>query len=112
MTLDAIRKFCLSLAHATEDVKWEHDLVFSVGKKMFAVVCLEPPHTLSFKCTPEEFNRLIEIEGIIPAPYVARYHWVQLASPNVLAASEIKTRVQRSYRLVHDKLPRKVRETL
>ena len=28
--------FCRSLPHVTEDVKWGNDLVFSVGKKMFA----------------------------------------------------------------------------
>ena len=77
MTLDAVRKFCRALPGATEDVKWGNDLVFSVGGKMFAVVCLEPPHQISFKCTPEEFAELIEREGIIPAPYLARAMWVQ-----------------------------------
>src|SRR5256885_14711262 len=68
---------CRALPGVTEDIKWRHDLVFSIGGRMFAVVCLEPPHTLSFKCTPEEFAELIEREGIIPAPYLARAMWVQ-----------------------------------
>ena len=68
---------CRALPGVTEDIKWGHDLVFSIGGRMFAVVCLEPPHTFSFKCTPEEFAELIEREGVVPAPYLARAMWVQ-----------------------------------
>jgi len=39
---------------------------------MYLVVCLDPPHTVAFKCTPETFGGLVEREGIIPAPYLAR----------------------------------------
>jgi len=39
---------------------------------MYLVVCLDPPHTVAFKCTPETFAGLVEREGIIPAPYLAR----------------------------------------
>ena len=42
MSLNWIRTFCLALPSVTEDVKWEKDLVFSIGAKMFAVKCLEP----------------------------------------------------------------------
>ena len=52
MTIDTIRTICRALPDTTEDIKWDYDLVFSVGGKMFAVVCLEPPHTVAFKCTP------------------------------------------------------------
>jgi hypothetical protein len=33
---DPLVAFCRNLAAATEDIKWEDDLVFSVGGKMFA----------------------------------------------------------------------------
>ena len=33
MNIDEIRKYCLSMPHATEDVKWDNDLTFCVGKK-------------------------------------------------------------------------------
>ena len=42
MDPEAFRADCLSFPGVTEDLKWEHDLVFSVGKKMFAVLVLEP----------------------------------------------------------------------
>jgi predicted DNA-binding protein (MmcQ/YjbR family) len=49
---------------------------FCIGNKMFAVAGMDAkyPTKLSFKCTPEKFAELVELEGIVPAPYVARYH--------------------------------------
>ena len=72
MTLDACARSAAALPGTTEDVKWGQDLCFCVGGKMFAAVNLEPPHQLGFKCTPESSRELIEREGIIPAPYLAR----------------------------------------
>src|SRR5471032_692099 len=37
MDLELAKEFCRALPGATEDVKWENSLVFSVGGKMFAV---------------------------------------------------------------------------
>ena len=52
------RTFCLSLPHVTEDLKWEKDLVFSVGVKMFAATSLEPRDVkLSLKATPASLRR-------------------------------------------------------
>ena len=114
MDIESVRKYCLSLPHVTEDVQWENDLLMRIGNKMFAVLSLEPEsdHCMSFKCTPEKFAELVEREGINPAPYVARYHWVALEKFNVLSASELKALLKVSYQLVHDKLPKKVRDGL
>ena len=110
MTIDAVRTICRALPAVTEDIKWGSDLVFSVRKKMFAVVNTEPPHTLSFNCTPEMFAVLIEREGIIPAPYMARNMWVQERSVgDVLERSEIEELLKTSYDLVVAKLPKSKR---
>jgi predicted DNA-binding protein (MmcQ/YjbR family) len=101
--IERIRKVSLGLPDTTEDVKWANDLVFSVLGKMFAVVCLEPPHTVSFKCTPEDQAELVEREGIIPAPYLAQYFWVQLAEPSVLGWRELERRLRASHELVRAK---------
>jgi len=34
MDLEQIRKYCLSLPHATERVQWGNDLLFCIGEKM------------------------------------------------------------------------------
>ncbi|HSP06716.1 MAG TPA: MmcQ/YjbR family DNA-binding protein, partial [Acidobacteriota bacterium] len=85
---------------------------FRVGGKMFTVVNLDPPHHFSFKCTPEKFVELTQTEGIIPAPYMARHHWVQIRDHNALKFSEIQQLIGESYRLVFEKLPLGIRKEL
>ena len=111
MDIESVRKYCLSLPHVTEDVQWGSDLLFRIGNKMFAVVGLEPSsdHCMSLKCTPEKFAELTEREGIVPAPYVARYHWVALQRFDALPEKELKSLLDKAYELVRDKLPRKIR---
>ena len=114
MDIESVRKFCLSLPHVTEDVQWESDLLFRIGNKMFAVVALDPStdHRMSFKCTPEKFAELIEQAGILPAPYVARYHWVALENFDALGDRELKTLLKNAYELVLGKLPKKLKAEL
>lgn len=113
--LDWVRAFSLSLPHATEDVQWEHNLLFRIAGKMFCIANLEPavsPTKICFKCTPEKFAELVEIEGIIPAPYMARNHWVAMIEIDVLRQPEIKELIQESYRMILEKLPRKTQAAL
>jgi|RhiMetdeSRZDD1v2_1073273.scaffolds.fasta_scaffold43048_9 predicted DNA-binding protein (MmcQ/YjbR family) len=114
MDLESVRTFCLSLPHATERVQWGNDLLFCIGGKMFAVAGLDAkyPTKLSFKCTPEKFSELIELDGIVPAPYVARYHWVALEDLDALSPGELKELLKNAHQLVHDKLPRKIQAEL
>jgi len=114
MDAESVRKFCLSLPHVTEDVQWENDLLFRIGNKMFAVVALDAAtdHRMSFKCTPEVFAELTERAGIVPAPYVARYHWVALERFDALPERELKELLRNAYWLILEKLPRKSRAQL
>jgi predicted DNA-binding protein (MmcQ/YjbR family) len=114
MDAESVRKFCLSLPHVTEDVQWENDLLFRIGNKMFAVVALDAAtdHRMSFKCTPEVFAELTERAGIVPAPYVARYHWIALERFDALPERELKELLRNAYRLILEKLPRKSRAQL
>src|SRR4051794_31571762 len=110
MNLEEIRQFCLSFPHATEDVKWGSDLAFCVGEKMFAVTGLETANnSISFKCTPDKFAELIERDRIVPAQYVARYYWVTLETPDALASAELKDLLNQSYKMVWEKLPKKLK---
>lgn len=108
-----MRQFCLALPHATENVQWDDDLCFKVAGKLFAIAALEPgDYWLSFKCTPETYAELIEQEGIVPAPYMARASWVSLTSKDALPREEIKRLIRTSYDLVYAKLPKKMRAAL
>jgi predicted DNA-binding protein (MmcQ/YjbR family) len=113
MNIEELRKICLSFPGVTEQVQWEHALLFKVGGRMFAVTRLEPgPVWLSLKATPELFAEFTERPGIIPAPYLARAKWIALESPDAASHKEVSEMVRMSYDLVVEKLPRKVRETL
>jgi predicted DNA-binding protein (MmcQ/YjbR family) len=114
MDHESIRAFCLSLPHVTEDIQWENDLLFRIGNKMFTVLALDKSsdHVMSFKCTPEIFAELTERPGIVPAPYVARYHWVALERFDALKNAELKKLIKQSYELVLDKLPNKLKAKL
>jgi len=111
---ESVRAHCLSFPHATENVQWGNDLVFKIAGKMFAVMALEGPvkYIMSFKCTEEKFNELIEQEGMDPAPYMARNKWVAIERLNVLSDKELKSLLRKSYDLVVEKLPKRVREQL
>jgi len=111
---ESVRAHCLSFPGATENVQWGNDLVFKIAGKMFAVMVLEGPakYIMSFKCTEEKFNELIEQEGIDPAPYMARNKWAAIERFDVLSDEELKGLLRNSYELVVEKLPRKVREQI
>src|SRR3954467_10661023 len=106
MNIEQLRKFCLSMPGATEDIKWGADLCFCVGKKMFCVTGADSiAGGLSLKCTPEKFEELIEREGIDPAAYVGRYKWVRISDLDVVTSFELNDLIKTSYQLVFDKLP-------
>ncbi len=114
MDSESVRAYCLSFPEATENVQWGNDLVFKIAGKMFAVMALEGPvkYIMSFKCTEEKFNELVEQEGIDPAPYMARNKWAAIERFDVLSDKELKALLQKSYELVVEKLPKKVREQI
>ena len=112
--IDWLREFCLQLPHTTEDIQWENDLLFRIARKIYCIVVLDPKHTvkLCFKCTPEGFAELVEVEGIIPAPYMARNHWVAMTDLAALRQPEIKELIRNSYQMVLEKLPKKLQARL
>lgn len=65
-----------------------------------------------FKCTPEEFDELTDIDGIEQAPYFAKRHWVRVGDLAALSADELERHIRRSYDLVVAKLPKKTQATL
>jgi len=113
MNLEQLRTFCLSFPGATEDIKWGADLCFCVGAKMFCVTGADSiGGGLSLKCTPEKFDELIEREGIDPAAYVGRYKWVHIGNMVAVTPVELKSLIEKSYQLVFDKLPPKIKKTI
>jgi len=113
MNIEELRKICHSLKHTTEDIKWGHDLVFSIGGKMYCVTSVdESPTSVSFKVTPEEFDELSVKDGFKPAPYVAKHKWVLIDDVSRMNKGDWEKYLRQSYQLVKDKLPVKIRKQL
>jgi predicted DNA-binding protein (MmcQ/YjbR family) len=112
MNIEQLRKFCLSLPGATEDIKWGHDLCFCVGEKMFCVTGLTGPMKVSLKVNEDEFDELSGSSGIIPAPYMARNKWVLVEDPARFNKKEWEHYIRQSYQLVSSKLPKKIQKEI
>ena len=112
MDIEVLRSICLSFPAATEDVKWESNLCFCVGGKMFCIANLEAPHTFSFKVTPEEFDQLSESDGLQPAPYLARAKWILVVDSSKLSSRDLKKYLQHSYEMIKAKIPKAQRKKL
>lgn len=112
MDLETLRSLCLQLPAVTEDIKWEKDLCFLIGGKMFCVTGLEQAFSASFKVSEEDFGRLTALPGIVPAPYLARYSWVLAENGHCLSHQEWEQAITQAYQLVRDKLPAKTRKQL
>ena len=114
MRLPALRRFALSLPLTTVVKQWGECLVFKVAGKMFLIIALDAEviDGVVFKCTPEEFDDLTDIDGITQAPYCAKRHWVRVGDLATLPAAELERRIRRSYDLVVAKLTKKLRAEL
>lgn len=109
---DPLLDFCRGLPGVTEDVKWGDNLVFSVALKMFAAFDLPDRQRLSFKVDTLVFDTLVGHDGIIPAPYLARAHWVSVTDRGRLPQEALEDFLEESHRLVASKLPKKKRAAL
>ncbi|PWT73613.1 MAG: hypothetical protein C5B59_13125 [Bacteroidetes bacterium] len=108
MFLDEVRNIRHALPSTTEEIKWESDLCFNIGEKMYGMTSLETPSAISMKVKGEEFEEISSRSDSEPAaPYLARYHWVLIKSPQKLSREELEALVRQSYELIKSRLPEK-----
>lgn len=112
MNIERLREFCLALPATSEDIKWGHDLCFTIGEKMYAVTGVDGLFTVSFKVTPDQFEEMVARPGIVPAPYMARNFWVLVEQPEHLTEPEWEHYLTQSYNLVKAKLTKKLQKEL
>ena len=119
MDNERVREFCLGLPHVAEAVGWGHHLVFwvgdkAIGGKMFALIHLDDAGTgvLWFHAGTERYPELLEIEGIIPAPYMAKAHWVTVERWDAMRQREFEAELRNAHTLVYEKLPKRVKTVL
>lgn len=119
MDNERIRAICMALPYVTETVNWGHHLVYwagnrDAGGKMFAMTDLDGTGTgvLWFHCGAERFHELLEVDGIIASPYLARVHWVTIERWDVLRPREYEEELRRAHALIFDRLPKRVKAQL
>jgi predicted DNA-binding protein (MmcQ/YjbR family) len=120
MDADQARTFLLSLPHVVETMQWGDNLVYwvgdkAIGGKMFALVNLDDSLShgvVSYSAGPERYAELLEVEGLYPAPYMARIHWIAAGRWDVLRNSEWKDELRRAHAITLAKLPPKVHKAL
>jgi predicted DNA-binding protein (MmcQ/YjbR family) len=119
MDAERLREYLLRLPHVVETMQWGASLVFwvgdkAIGGKMFAVLNLDDDQkaVLSFAAGAQRYAELLEIEGVFPAPYLARAHWVALKHWGVFRSSELEELLEHGRRLIYDKMPKRTREVL
>jgi len=119
MDNERIRQICLALPNAAETLNWGSVLVYwagdrELGGKMFALTNADGMGevVLSFHCGAERYHELLEIDGIRPAPHLARAYWVALERWDALRPREIEEELARAHALIYEKLPKRVKAAL
>ena len=118
MTYDQVTKHLLALKGATLSIQWGDDHIFKVGGKMFAGMGPKPKkgetqrEGISFKADEMSFHVLTQKRGIVPAPYLARAHWVSLDKLGRLPDKQLKAYLERAHAIVAQGLTKKMRASL
>jgi predicted DNA-binding protein (MmcQ/YjbR family) len=118
MDAERIRAFLLKLPHVVETMQWGDNLVFwvgdkAIGGKMFALVNLDAADgVISYAAGPERYAELLEIEGLYPAPYMARIYWVAARDWSVFRPAEWEFELRAAHEITYNKLPPRTRKVL
>jgi len=115
--------FCKGLKATTHVVQWGGASVWKVGGKIFAICSNWGPDNretedlggearISFKCSDLSYQILCELEGVIPAPYLARAKWVLAHQNSALSDDDIKSYIEEAHAIIAGKLTKKLQREL
>ena len=104
MDLEDYNAYCGSLTATTHVIQWGDAHVWKVGGKVFAIAGWNDGNSfaVTFKTSPDEFDFLIAIDGVRPAPYLASrgFTWVQHYRSPGLVDEDLREQIAESHRLV------------
>ena len=116
MNLDHYNEFCRSLTATTHVIQWGDAHVWKVGGKVFAIAGWGDDgfEGITFKTTPDEYEFLIEMPGLRPAPYLAArgFTWVQHYGPPGLEDDDLREQLRESHHIVGSGLSKKKQREL
>lgn len=114
MTITFFRDYCLSKPGVTEDTPFDaNTLCYKVGGKIFAIIDIELFESVNLKCDPEFSADLREkYKGITPGYLMNKKHWNTILFDGSVSDTLILELIDQSYKLVFDKLPKKIQENI
>jgi predicted DNA-binding protein (MmcQ/YjbR family) len=115
MTRKEFDQFCKQLKSTENVVQWGQSSVWKIGGKIFAICSIwgdGSEDKFSFKCSDLSYSILIEQEGIVPAPYLARAKWVQITNDMAMSDTDIQDYIIQAYHIISKKLTRAKRAEL
>lgn len=112
LNLKAYDDHCASYPGAEMVIQWGNAHVWKVCGKVFAIASRwgkedgEVPFEFRpvFKASDLSFQMLTEQDGLVAAPYMGRYKWVQMRDPGALSDDDLKAYVGASYDIIVGKL--------
>lgn len=101
LTREALREICLALKGATEDFPFGVDVaVFKVVGKMFALLPVDEPASISLKCDPNLAIVLRETyPQVTPGYHLNKQHWNSVLIEG-MPSDEVREMIEHSYQLV------------
>jgi predicted DNA-binding protein (MmcQ/YjbR family) len=117
MNAERVREFLLGLPHVVETAQWG-GIVFwvgdkAIGGKMFVILNTDAGELpISYPVGQERMAELVELDGIVPAPYMARIFWVAAERWSVFRMSEWESELTAAHAMTFAKLPPKTTKVL
>lgn len=119
LNIEEVREICLALPWVEESTPFEafgsDDVVFKVGGRMFALLCMDDSRMVALKCDPD---RAVELRDELPDTVEPAFHfnkkyWNQVHYDHgTITAAWMRQWVRHAYDEAVKKLTRKVRAEL
>jgi predicted DNA-binding protein (MmcQ/YjbR family) len=116
MDYDEFNTFCGAFKATSHVVQWGDSHVWKVGAKVFAVGgwSKDKLPAFTFKTSEQNYYFLSEIDGYIPAPYLASrgMKWIQQTDNDAAKDEDLQYYISESYRIVSLGLTKKKQKEL
>jgi predicted DNA-binding protein (MmcQ/YjbR family) len=116
MDYEEFNKFCGAFKATSHVVQWGDSHVWKVAGKVFAVGgwSKDKLPAFTFKTSEQNYYFLSEIDGYIPAPYLASrgMKWIQQTDNDAAKDEDLQYYISESYRIVSLGLTKKKQKEL
>jgi predicted DNA-binding protein (MmcQ/YjbR family) len=114
MNIEELRMYCMAKKGVTEELPFDDiTLVYKVMGKIFALTNTIGEVSINLKCDPELAIELREqYSSVLPGYHMNKKHWNTIIVDDSIPAQVILEWIDRSYNLVVNSLPNKIKHTL